>query len=302
MEGINSTADFYRNGPVDLMQEYTICESLSRRESSYMTVLETPRTYAESVIELLDGFGLFRRGACLCEAGGGYGSLMRGLLEAAGGRIDRVVMVDLSFYLLERQRLALEPWASKISFVNGDIETLLPVLSGIDLAIVNEVIGDLPTWVGIDGVNLPVEIARLAERYDLDLPRTGRFNFNMGAVHMMEALCRGRGAAFITEHSSDPIIPSGMDYLARGLETDGYPREIRLAGHREYTIRFSHLMAVARYFGRDVKTGSLAEAVGIADSPRNRAVFLGRMTGSDEQEIRYELLDHIREYRWMIIR
>lgn len=61
MEGINSTADFYRNGPVDLMQEYTICESLSRRESSYMTVLETPRTYAESVIELLDGFGQIGR-------------------------------------------------------------------------------------------------------------------------------------------------------------------------------------------------------------------------------------------------
>ncbi|HET58526.1 MAG TPA: hypothetical protein ENN35_08820, partial [Deltaproteobacteria bacterium] len=61
MEGINSTADFYRDKAVDLMQEYTICESLSCRESPYVKVLESPRTYAESVISLLDGSGLLGR-------------------------------------------------------------------------------------------------------------------------------------------------------------------------------------------------------------------------------------------------
>lgn len=301
MKKISRTDDFYSRGPVDLMTEYTICESLGSVDSPYMAALGEPRTFGASLGRLLAAQGVLTAGLRVCEAGGGYGSLMRGLLESHGDELDHVIMLDLSMGLLERQKRALSRWPEKLSFINGNVQDLLPALSGVDLFIMNEVAGDLDTWVDLDPSDLPHEVARLVDRYGLDIPSKGSFHFNMGALRVVETLCRKGWAAFLSEHSSDPLIPHDMDYLGRDLETDGYPREIRLKGHSEYTIRFSHLMDVARGLGRKVVTGSFAELVGLAHSPRLRAVFLGRMTASDEHAILYELQDHIREYRWLLI-
>lgn len=301
MKKISRTDDFYSRGPVDLLTEYTICESLGSLDSPYMAALREPRTFGASLGRLLADHGVLRRGLRVCEAGGGYGSLMRGLLESHGDELGHVTMVDLSMGLLERQKRALSRWPEKLTFINGNVQDLLPSLSGIDLFIMNEVAGDLDTWVDLDPSELPGEVVRLVDRYGLDIPSKGLFHFNMGALRVVETLCLKGWTAFLSEHSSDPLVPGDMDYLGRDLETDGYPREIRLKGHSEYTIRFSHLMDVARGLGRKVVTGSFAELVGMVHSPRLRAVFLGRMTAGDENAVLYELLDHIREYRWILI-
>ncbi len=301
MPRLNVTGDYYRNHPVDLLTEYTICESLSSTRSLYMTALERPRSYGALVGEKLRECSLLHRGCRLCEIGGGRGSLMAGLLEDHGDLVDHVLMMDLSFSFLQQQKKRLEPWKHKVSFLNGDIGRLLPALTQQYRVILNEVAGDLDTWVDIDSRDLPPPAATLIERYHLEIPRKGPFHFNIGAILLVEELCRREIPAFITEHAGDYLIPEGMEYLSRGLQTDGYPREIRLKEHSEFTIRFDHLIAVARAWGRTVQTGPLIDLVGIGPTPKMRFIFTAGACATDEQEHILELLDHIREYRWLII-
>ncbi len=299
---MNSTNDFYRFKPVDLLFEHTICESFARTDSPYMAALECPLPYGEIVGNLLDAEGLLRQGMKICEIGGGYGNLMQGFLSRYGDRVGHVTMADLSLNLLTRQRRVLDAWKEKISFIRGSAQELVPALHRMDLFIMNEVAGDLDTWIFLDTEELPEEVEERVGRYGLTIPAGEKyFHFNMGAVRTIEEICRTKACAFISEHSSDPIIPAGMEYLARDLTLDGYPREIRLKDHSEYTIRFEHLIKATRWWGREVLYGSMIDLVGLQRSPRMRSIFIGRLVGSEQQEIIYELLDHIREYRWMLI-
>jgi len=301
MSRLSGTQHYYRHCRVDLMTEYTICESLASIDSPYMVALARREPYGRIIGEFLEEQGMLRNGCSLCEVGGGYGSLMKGLLESCGHRIGRVCMVDLSLSLLARQRAVLAPWQRRILYVNADVMTQIPALVNVDTLILNEVIGDLDTWEDLDAKSLPDEASRLIDRYDLEIPGDRLFNFNIGAIRLVEEICRKRLPAFISEHSCDCIVPKDMEYLLRGLESSGFPRKISLTGHSEFTIRFSHLIRVAEYWGRTVRTGSLAELVGIRHTPRMNFIFTAGACGTDEQEIIYELLDNIREYRWLLI-
>ena len=294
---INDTRHYYRYTSVDLMTEFTICESLSVPDSPYMAALEDPRPYGAIVGEKLG----IKEGCRICEIGGGYGSLMRGLLEKYSDMISHVYMIDLSRFLLKRQRKALKKYSAAITFINGDIRELLPVLSNIDFLIINEMIGDLDTLKELDCDNLPSEASELIEKYNLEIPAKGTFNFNVGAIRIVEEISRRGIPAFISEHSCDPVIPGDMDFLGRGLEKDSFPREIRLAGHSEFTIRFSHLIKVAEAGGRNVAGGSLIDLVGVRRSPKMRFIFTAHAQATDEQAVLYEFLDHVREYRWLLI-
>jgi hypothetical protein len=299
---VNKTQDYYRYQPIDLMTEYTICESLSSLNSPYMAALKNPRSYGSIIGKRLQAEGILKEGCRICEVGGGYGSLMKGLLEDYSCLVEKVFMTDLSMFLLKKQRETLKRWGSKVAFVNGDIGELLHLFAGMDLIIFNEMMGDLDTWRIDDGKTLPEEVEAFVRRYELEIPTEGPVNFNYGALTIVEALCKGGAKAFITEHSSDPLIPDTMEYLGKGLASGGFPREIRLKGHSEYTILFSHLVKVARALERNVSTGSLIDLVGVADTQKMRFIFLAGASATDEQEVIYELLDHIREYRWLIIK
>jgi hypothetical protein len=301
MTPIHDTRDYHRHGRIDLMTEFTISESLRSVGSPYARALKISASYGAMVGRKLAEAGFLRPGCRLCEVGGGYGSLMQGLLESYAPLIGRVTMVDLSSRLLARQKACLKPWGSKVDFIHGDISDLIKSLRGIDLVILNEVIGDLDTWTDLAASALPVEVEGLVGKYGLEVPVKGRFHFNVGAIRLLEAICRGGFAAFISEHSSDPIIPPGMDYLARGMALDGFPREIRLRDHSEYTIRFSHLLSVAKALGRRARTGSLLELLGIGDAPGLRFIFTAQASAKDEQAVILEFLDHAREYRWLML-
>jgi hypothetical protein len=284
------------------MTEYTICESLSSLNSPYMVALKNPRSYGSIIGERLREEGILKGGCRVCEVGGGYGSLMRGLLEEYSHSVEKVFMTDLSMFLLRKQREALSRWGPKVTFINGDIVEIVHLFAGMDVIIFNEMMGDLDTWKIDDVQRLPREIESFVGRYNLEIPADGACNINYGALKIVEALCKRGTKAFITEHSSDPVIPGTMEYLEKGLAFGGFPREIRLKGHSEYTILFSHLIKVARALGRNITTGSLIDLVGVADTNKMRFIFLSRASATDEQEIIFELLDHIREYRWLIIK
>jgi hypothetical protein len=260
------------------------------------------RTYGAVLGDRLKQKGLLRQGSRICEIGGGYGSLMRGLMEAHGGLVERLAMVDLSRALLGRQQRALTAWRDRVSFVLGDALEIVPAVSGVDLFVINEMIGDLPVWTDLHPKGLPPEAADLVDRYRLAIPEEGPFHFNIGAIRLVEALCRKNIPAFLSEHSSDPVIPLDMPFLVRGLEIGGWPREIRLTAHSEYTIRFSHLEQIARALGREVETGCLLELIGYTNVEKARFIFNARACSTDEQALILEFLDHVREYRWLIIR
>lgn len=300
--GINSTRGFHREIPVDLLKELTVCESLSERTSPYVRALGLEKPYGEILGDFLAEGGLLSACSVLMEVGGGYGSLMDALLSSHGGLIQKVFMADLSPGLLMKQRERLKGHHGKTSFIRADIHELKGSARGrLDLIIINEVIGDLDVATDLDPSSLPEDISRLISTYGLEIPEQGPFNLNTGAIRLMETLCRLGVPAFISEHSCDPIIPADMQYLADGLALDSFPREIRLYAHSEYTIRFSHLIKVARFFGRTVATGSMLELLGFRDANRWRFVFTRKACATDEQEIILEFLDHAREYRWLTI-
>jgi hypothetical protein len=302
LKGVNTTYEYHRYHPIDLFTEYTICESLSSAASPYMIAMENPRPYGEIIGEQLEARVVLVPGCRICEIGGGYGSLMAGLLDAYSATIGRVSMVDLSGHLLAKQRKILEPWSAMVDFIQADATALLPALRNIDVLIMNEVIGDFDTWTDLDPANLPDEVSCLIEQYRLEIPPHDRFNFNMGAILLIEKICREGIPVFISEHSSDPIISDDLAFLRKGLELDGYPRRIQLKGHHEFTIRFSHLEKIARYWGRDAIRGSLIDIVGIKKPEKMRIIFTLGSCASAEHEILYEFLDHIREYQWLILR
>lgn len=297
----NSTRGFHRDTRIDLMKEFTICESLSDTESPYMTILREPRSYGAMVGDFLIRQGMLRPGSTIVELGGGYGSLMHGLLEAHGRLIRKVFMVDLSKTLLKRQRDRLLDYPGQVSFINADIHELIHAFRGVDLVIVNEVIGDLDTLTGLDPQHLSGEAFALVTRYGLEHPAREGFSLNSGAISLVEALCSQGIPAFLSEHSCDPLMPKDMPYLARGLALDSFPREIPLSGHSEYTIRFSHLMRVGRSFGRKTASGPLIDLLGITDSPALRFMFLGNACSTEKQAVTSEFLDHVREYRWLTL-
>ncbi len=298
--GLNTTADYHRFTPIDLMSEFTICESFSDPASPYGIILEKPSSYGAMVGDFLVRMGLLKDRSAVCEVGGGYGSLMHGLLGSQETRIKRAYMVDLSLSLMKRQRDRLRPWGSRVTFIRGDIHELLGALAGIDLFIVNEVMGDLDTLTGIDPSHMPPEADELVRSYDLDIPDKP-FNLNLGALKLVEAVCRTGIPALLTEHSCDPVIPDDMAYLARDLDLDACPREIKLHRHSEYTIRFSHLVQVARAHGRTVGTGALLDLIPVKKGRSLETIFRLRACDTHDHEIIYEILDHIREYRWLTI-
>jgi len=301
MMALNSTRDFHLKTHIDLMKEYTINESLSSADSPYMRCLSNPRPFGQIVADKLKSLEIIKDGSYILEAGGGYGTLMSGFLDFSGNMIEKAVLADLSKELLLRQKKQLEKWRGKCLFVHADIHEMIGAINGIDLIIMNEMIGDLDTITGLNASNLSGEAAEIVEKYGLEIPDDSDFNLNSGAIRAVETICKKGIPAFISEHSSDPIIPIDMPWLANGLACDSYPREIKLFAHSEFTIRFSHLEKVAKKLGRQTLTGSYIELAGIKNPPSFKFIFTTGACSTQEQEIIYEFLDHIREYRWLII-
>jgi hypothetical protein len=298
---VNSTTRFHRTEPVDLMKEFTICESFSREDSPYAVALERRQSFGSMLGGFLGRQGLLKSGSTVCEVGGGYGSLMRGLLGEYGHLVRRVYMIDLSERLLRRQRQSLLPWRDRVTSIQADAHEIIGAVKGVDLLIMNEAMGDLDTLTGIDPGDMTDEAARVVGEYGLETPGEGPFCLNTGAIRLVESICRRGMPAYLSEHSCDPVIPEDLPFLAQGLALDSFPREIRLHRHSEYTIRFSHLVKVARALGREVRTGALLDFIPLKRNGDLRMIFTMRACGTERHEILYELLDHVREYRWMVI-
>jgi hypothetical protein len=257
---LNCTADYHRNRLDTLGWELTMCNSLEPPESPCRMLLDRPDSYGNLLYDFLSGAMPLGNVKTVLEIGGGYGCLMRDFLMRDRGL--KAVMLDISPYLLERQRksLAFAAQENRVRFVEENfLETDPGFLAFFDLAIMNENLGDFPTLAGIarDFFYSPYKrfddnllAARLIFlKYNLEIPDSYPFNMNLGAIQALEKLCAsGIKYIFLCEHSCEATLESGA-----------VPKKIKLKGHDEYTVKFSFLEKIAGYHGYEATRGCMAD-------------------------------------------
>ena len=313
MAEVNDTSMFYAgDGPPSLFWELTICQSLAAVDSPYQKALQCPRPYGQILAGFLaEALGL-QPNWSVVEVGGGTGSLMTAFLDVVP--LTDLTLVDISPFFSARQREVLADRGA-FRFVTSDAAAYFRGRQRpVDLVLSNENIGDFSTVTGIRRRELdsvlcsgrenqsPLgQVAEAVRRYGLDLADApDPFHSNLGAVRYLEALAPVARRVFLSEHSCDPVLPEPYTFLPLPAG-DGYPREIPLKGHSEYTIHFGHLTQVAEVLGYRVRRLHLAELVGLRTDPGLQAMARVRSTASETAELVHEFCEHVAEYQCLVL-
>jgi hypothetical protein len=282
-------------------------------------MLEEPRSPCRSVLRKGDSFGNLLydflstvtpmdRVRRIIEIGGGYGHLMRDFLRR-NSKLD-ATMIDLSPFLLAQQREVLREF--DVEFIAGDfLEMSNSVLSNIDLAILNEVVGDFPTACEIpqsalfDCSNsedaLLSEVRRIYKSYGIASPVAERFTVNLGAIQALEKLCTARiPYLYVSEHSCEASIPEKLAGLLEQTVT-GDPERIRLRGHDEYTIRFSDLERVASSFGYTALRGRYFDFIRPVIEGEVAFILCLGPSKIDRYEIIQQFIEDLVKYEYLIL-
>ncbi len=303
---INDTSDYHRNHLNTLGWELTVCNALENEQSPCRSVLAKPTSYGNLLYEYLETVIPIGSVSRILEIGGGYGYVMRDFLKKMPS--TKATMLDLSPAMLARQRETLKDF--RVEFIQKDFFSAeAAFLQSFDLAILNEIVGDLPTICGIDpnslagktGASDPLvsSMNRIFTAYSLPVPG-GQFNFNLGALEALEKLCAaGIRYIFISEHSSEAPVPDKFNEKT-GNQTEGDPEQIRLMGHDEYTVRFSHLAAVAGSFGYRVLRGQYKNFIILENSGRLNFV-LSSNSMKDEHEMIRQFAGDLYKYEYLIL-
>ncbi len=308
-DALSRTDDYHLRAIETLGWELTVCNALEPPDSPCRSVLKTPGSYGHLLHAFLDRHLPLAQIRAAVEIGGGYGCLMRDFLDRKP--FERVVMVDISPALMEKQREALKG-RRNIEYVCGDFLKAPPsLLEGIDLAILNENLGDFPTLVDFDATAKAGrsaaadfffrEALRMIGRHGLSPPRGPEAPINIGAWMAVEKLClAGVPFAFIGEHSCQAAVPPAYQGLIR-VRSGGVPERIPLYGHDEYTIRFSDLEAVARSLGYRCRRGPFADFLEWDMTERLRRILASGLTLRDEDEIARQFVEDLYQYEYLIL-
>ena len=331
MAELNLTNDYYKSKNPSLLWEMTICQSLGDGLGSFAKALNKPSSYGEMVADFLQKkTSLPQQCSQIVEIGGGYGTLMAGLLKKITPA--QITMVDISPTLLNKQRERLSPLA--ISYLCQDVFSWLPtVRKPIDLLLLNEIIGDFPTIINLSKANLNAEKAnpefapqiptipsithltnfelvkeacRIISKFNLninDLPAT--FNLNYGALRFIELLAESPiSRIFITEHGSDTQLPYPFTLfptLSHSLNCGPNPRRIKLKDHDEYNICFDHLATIASAIGFEIERFHLMDLLNVRfDDEINFLLSTGKAQ-NEQQEILLEFYEHVAEYQGIML-
>jgi len=305
---INDTADYHRYDLRSLGWELTMSNALSSPASPCRRLLKKDDSYGGHLYAFLDRRLSCERFSHVVEIGGGYGYLMRDFIALRPSL--KVTMVDISPRLLDRQREALRGY--DVRFVEGDfLETDPGILAGADLVIMNENLGDFPTLLDLtyedmagdgNGAAEAVRRARdLIRRYRLDYPSEGTFAFNLGAAQAVEKVCSAAvPVVFICEHSCEAKVPEDLRRLIN-LPSPGLPERICLKGHDEYTLKFSHLEKIARFYAYGVFRGPLADILTPRLDGRLKALWTVGANLSDEGELLRFFAEDLYRYEYLLL-
>jgi ubiquinone/menaquinone biosynthesis C-methylase UbiE len=193
------------------------------------------------------------------EVGGGLGYLARefgrGLFPEDRNAV-RYLFIDITKPFLQSQLAIGAQGGWQVSGTQGNAESL-PVKDGsVDLIIDNENLADMtPVKLTRDellsrrgSTPLHEEALNLIQTYSLslgaDLPVD--FIFNLGPLRFLKEAWR-------------VLKPGGRAILIEfGIE-EGFVEPVKLPGHTEYEVQFTHLRTAARKLGFQEKYGSLPQ-------------------------------------------
>jgi SAM-dependent methyltransferase len=314
MATLHSTDRFHREDIETLGWELTVSNALDPPESPCRRCLKGGGSYGARLLAWAGRWIPLERVDRVLEVGGGYGYLMRDLLAAHP--FPRVTMLDISPFLLNRQKEALRAYPS-VRYVEADFLACdAQRLRAYDWIILNENLGDFPTVVGLAGDgredpdggaggeddSLPARVRRLQAAYALATPGRTPFNFNLGAVEALEKICRaGVPYVFLAEHSCEAAVPEPYRRWI-DVRAGGNPERIALKGHDEYTIRFSDLVAVAVHYGYEVLRGPVADFLRLDFSPELESILRARNVAAGERETIRQFVEDLFQYEYLLLR
>jgi hypothetical protein len=305
---LNSTKSYHTESLKSLGWELTLCNALYPEGTPLRKLLTCNESFGRQLYDFLCKFIPMEIVAQVLEVGGGYGYLMKDFLEKDGSL--RACMLDISPVLLEKQRETLT--AFFVEYREEDfLETQTRDLSGFDLAIMNENLGDFPTLI-----NLSVEIfdtqiddndpvlkwvKELFAKYSLERPQGETFTVNIGAIEAIEKLCEAKiPYIYIGEHSCEASVSKEMRSFFQ-IKSTGNPERIGLAGHDEYTIKFSYLEKVGAFHGYTAIRGPFADflPVALTDEAKYALMYGGHY--SDEAEMISQFVEDLYKYEYLIL-
>ncbi|MCJ7443632.1 MAG: SAM-dependent methyltransferase [Methanotrichaceae archaeon] len=305
---LNTTDSYHRYGLSSLSWEVTLSVMLENPQSPCRSILRKSDSFGNLLFDYLCTVLPMDRIHHLVEIGGGYGHLMRDFLKR--NNMLSATMIDLSPFLLSQQQETLQE--HDVQFIQENfLEINDSVLSDIDLAILNEVIGDFPTACEIPRNTLfdyyePVdtllnEVRRIYNSYRIALPVADNFTLNLGAIQALEKLCAAQVPyIYISEHSCEARVPKELAGLLE-LAVAGDPECIRLKGHDEYTIRFTDLERVATFFGYSSRRGQYLDFVEpVIDQKVAFIMHLGP-SRIDRYEIIQQFIEDLAKYEYLIL-
>jgi hypothetical protein len=303
---INNTASYHREGMKTLGWELTVCNALADSSSPCRTIIRKKSSLGELLYDHLSSLIPVQEIHSLLEIGGGYGFLMRDLLNLRP--FTRAAMIDLSPVLLERQKETLR--GHDVEFIQHDFFQVAPDFIGpFDLVILNEVVGDFPTLCGVDpswmdlpesSLDTPLAWAkRFFDLHGSPIPE-GPFNLNIGAIEAVAKLCAaGIRYIYLSEHSCEASVPAPLDAII-DVPYAGNPERIPLMGHDEYTIQFSHLEKTAQRFGYCVLRGQYADFIGFDMTDRLNFILTSH-SQKDEHEMIRQFIEDCYKYEYLML-
>jgi len=305
---MHTTSRYYRNDISTLGWELTVCNALEPVKSPCRRILKHQESYGNLLSSFLEHILPMEKVETVMEIGGGYGCLMRDFLIKYQGM--QAIMVDISTFLLDYQRRVLQP--SQAAFIHVDfLELDSSILTGIDLALMNENLGDFPVMLNIpktgtdagqEGQDAHLEaFDRLRQSYKLEIPEGESSAFNFGAALAVEKLCMsGIPFIFLSEHSCEAKIPQELTGIIQ-VSAPGFPERIRLKGHDEYTMKFSHLEKIANKLGYEMRRGPVADYLEPIFSERLKAILSGPISLSDDHETIRHFASDLFQYEYLLL-
>lgn len=89
-------------------------------------------------------------------------------------------------------------------------------------------------------------------------------------------------------------------FLSISLQHRGYPKE-SLKGHDEFTLKFSHLQKIARFFRYRVIRGQYIDLLPLDYNDRLKAALQSPTPLNDEQEIIQQFVHDLYKYEYLVL-
>lgn len=308
---INCTRDYHLHKIETLGWELTVSNGLNPSDSPCRKILKKNISYGQLLYDYLARLLPMAKIRHILEIGGGYGYLMKDFLTCHNA-MKKATMLDISPFLIEKQKETLKYFKSVTYRREDFLETAPETLAGFDMAIMNENLGDFPTFKDIDPEIILnpsgektdpslEEICHYAEKYHLSIPHGSSLNINIGALKAVEKLCfSGIPYVFLSEHSCEAIVPESYKQFIH-ISPSGNPERIKLKGHDEYTIKFSFLESIAQTFDYRTTRGPLADFIEFEWTDQLRVIMMAPSAANDKDEVIRQFVEDIYKYEYLLL-